>query len=67
MAFWKVKIVQLYYLCARCKVENIVMNRIPVVTKNLLAINIIMFLATLVAEKNGIDLDGILISTSGVT
>lgn len=60
MAFWKVKIVQLYYLCARCKVENVVMNRIPVVTKNLLAINAIMFLALLVAGKNGYDLNNIL-------
>ena len=36
------------------------MNRIPVVTKNLLAINVIMFLALLVAGKNGIDLNNIL-------
>ncbi len=36
------------------------MNKLPVVTKNLLAINVIMFLATLVAEKQGIDLSNIL-------
>ena len=36
------------------------MNRIPVVTKNLLAINVIMFLAMLVAGKNGLDLNNIL-------
>lgn len=36
------------------------MDRIPVVTKNLLAINIVMFFAAIVAEKNGIDLSGIL-------
>lgn len=36
------------------------MNKIPVVTKNLLAINVIMFLALLVANKNGIDLNNIL-------
>lgn len=33
------------------------MNELPVVTKNLLAINIIMFLAMLVAERYGIDLN----------
>lgn len=36
------------------------MNRIPVVTKNLLAINVVMFLALIVAKKNGIDLNNIL-------
>lgn len=36
------------------------MDRIPVVTKNLLAINVVMFLALLVAEKNGIDLNHLL-------
>lgn len=36
------------------------MDRIPVVTKNLLAINVLMFLATLVAEKNGMNLNDIL-------
>ena len=36
------------------------MDRIPVVTKNLLAINVDMFLALIVAEKNGIDLNNIL-------
>lgn len=36
------------------------MNRIPVVTKNLLAINVVMFLALIVADKNGIDLNNIL-------
>jgi membrane associated rhomboid family serine protease len=36
------------------------MNRIPVVTKNLLAINVLMFLALLVAKKNGIDLNNLL-------
>ena len=36
------------------------MNNLPVVTKNLLAINVIIFLARLVAGKNGIDLDGYL-------
>ena len=35
------------------------MNRIPVVTKNLLAINILMFLATLVFEQRGINLNEI--------
>lgn len=37
-----------------------IMDRIPVVTKNLLAINGIMFLALLVAQKNGIDLNNLL-------
>lgn len=36
------------------------MNRIPLVTKNLLAINVVMFLALIVADKNGIDLNNIL-------
>ena len=36
------------------------MDRIPVVTKNLLAINVIMFLALLVAGKNGYDLNNLL-------
>ena len=36
------------------------MNRIPVVTKNLLAINVVMFLAALVAAQKGFDLDNIL-------
>lgn len=36
------------------------MNRIPIVTKNLLAINVVMFLALIVADKNGIDLNNIL-------
>lgn len=36
------------------------MNGIPVVTKNLLAINVVLFLAMLVAGKNGIDLNNIL-------
>lgn len=36
------------------------MDRIPVVTKNLLAINVLMFLALLVAEKNGYDLNNLL-------
>ena len=36
------------------------MNRIPVVTKNLLAINVVMFLALIVANKNSIDLNNIL-------
>ena len=36
------------------------MNRIPIVTKNLLAINVVMFLALIVANKNGIDLNNIL-------
>ena len=35
------------------------MNRIPVVTKNLLAINILMFLASLVFAQRGTDLNGI--------
>lgn len=35
------------------------MDRIPVVTKNLLAINILMFLATLVFEQKGTDLNAI--------
>lgn len=36
------------------------MNKLPVVTKNLLAINIVMFFATIVAERNDIDLSNIL-------
>lgn len=36
------------------------MNKLPEVTKNLLAINVLMFLATLVMKKQGIDLVGIL-------
>ena len=36
------------------------MNRIPTVTKNLLAINVLMFLALLVAEKQGVDLNSVL-------
>lgn len=36
------------------------MNRLPQVTKNLLAINVLMFLATIVLERKGIDLTGIL-------
>lgn len=36
------------------------MREIPMVTKNLLAINIIMFLAVMVADKYGIDLDALL-------
>lgn len=35
------------------------MNRIPQATKNLLAINVLMFLATIVMERKGIDLTGI--------
>ena len=35
------------------------MNRLPQVTKNLLAINVLMFLATIVLGKKGIDLTGI--------
>ena len=36
------------------------MNRIPVVTKNLLAINVVMFLALLVAGQKGFDLNNTL-------
>lgn len=36
------------------------MNNIPAITKNLLAINVLMFLAKLVAEKQGVDINGIL-------
>ena len=36
------------------------MNRLPEVTKNLLAINVLLFLATIVMGKQGIDLMGIL-------
>ena len=36
------------------------MDRIPVVTKNLLAINVVMFFALLAAERWGVDLNGIL-------
>lgn len=36
------------------------MNTIPTVTKNLLAINVLMFLALLVAERQGVDLNAIL-------
>lgn len=36
------------------------MRELPVVTKNLLAINVLVFLATLVAEQRGIDLNSIL-------
>ena len=35
------------------------MDRIPQATKNLLAINVLMFLATIVMERKGIDLAGI--------
>ena len=37
-----------------------IMNRIPTVTKNLLAINVLMFLALLVAETKGVDLNAVL-------
>ena len=47
-------------LCAVDLIVNTIMNRIPVVTKNLLAINVVMFLALLVAGKNGYDLNNIL-------
>ena len=50
----------LCYLLVLYNVKEIVMDRIPVVTKNLLAINVVMFLALIVAEKNGIDLNNIL-------
>jgi membrane associated rhomboid family serine protease len=36
------------------------MDKMPVVTKNLLAINVLMFLGALVASKQGVDLNGIL-------
>lgn len=36
------------------------MNNIPTVTKNLLAINVLMFLALLVAKKQGVDLNSVL-------
>lgn len=36
------------------------MDRIPVITKNLLAINVLLFFATLVAERQGVDLNAIL-------
>ena len=36
------------------------MNKLPEVTKNLLAINVLMFLATIVMKKQGIDLVGML-------
>lgn len=36
------------------------MNRIPIVTKNLLAINVVMFLASFVAKDKGFDLDQLL-------
>ena len=36
------------------------MNNIPTVTKNLLAINVLMFLALLVAEKQGVNLNSVL-------
>ena len=36
------------------------MNRLPEVTKNLLAINVLLFLATIVMKERGIDLIGIL-------
>ena len=36
------------------------MDKIPVVTKNLLAINIVMFLALFAAERWGIDLNDLL-------
>lgn len=61
MAFWKLEIATLYYLCKSINLTFILfMDRIPVVTKNLLAINVLMFLATIVAEKNGMDLNDIL-------
>ncbi len=34
------------------------MNQLPVVTKNLIAINVLMFLAAIVAKRYGIDLNG---------
>ena len=36
------------------------MNSIPTITKNLLAINVLMFLALFVAGEHGIDLNAIL-------
>ena len=54
------------YLCikvAQCRIvpkTSFFMNRLPVVTKNLLAINVLMFFATFVMKKQGIDLVGIL-------
>ena len=36
------------------------MNKLPSVTKNLLAINVLMFLATIVMERQGTDLAGLL-------
>ena len=36
------------------------MNKLPIVTKNLLAINVLMFLAALVAERQGVSLENIL-------
>lgn len=36
-----------------------VMDKMPIVTKNLLAVNVLMFLASLVASKQGVDLEGL--------
>ena len=57
MPFCKYKKLNLYYLCAISNQSVIkFMDKIPVVTKNLIAINILMFLATLAAGRFGIDL-----------
>ena len=54
------------YLCIKVAQSRVVpktsffMNRLPVVTKNLLAINVLMFFATFVMKKQGVDLVGIL-------
>ena len=42
------------------ELNRIFMNSIPTITKNLLAINVLMFLALFVAERHGIDLNAIL-------
>lgn len=43
------------------RLENVLMMReLPVVTKNLLAINALMYLATIVVEKYGVDLNNLL-------
>ena len=64
MSFSKVGKYILYYICigktALGRQLCCTMNNIPTITKNLLAINVLMFLAMLVAEKQGVNLNSIL-------
>lgn len=50
----------MYYLRAVFIEIYYIMNQLPVVTKNLIAINVLMFFATVVAERYGIDLNSYL-------